>query len=78
MHWKVLFFIVTVFTIAGCNQSVEVNEEYIYGGYDDDYYRNEVYDKQHHHHEHHEEHHDHGRQKNHGHEGHEGSSHHGH
>ena len=77
MYSKVLCVLLTALTITGCNQSVEMNEGYIYQGQGNDYYPNKVYENEQHHHEHHQEHHHHGHQ-NRGHEGHGGSSHHGH
>ncbi|MEI8328685.1 MAG: hypothetical protein WCG14_01605 [Chlamydiia bacterium] len=57
-----IFLILSVLILNGCNNSVEVREEYIYDGYDNDYYYEPSY-------EHHDQHH--------GHEGHEGSGGHG-
>jgi len=53
IHSKVLCLILIALIITGCNQSVEMNEEYIYQGQGNDYYPNKVYEHEHRHHEHH-------------------------
>ncbi|MCX6989131.1 MAG: hypothetical protein NTZ52_06525 [Chlamydiae bacterium] len=44
-----IFLILSVLILNGCNNSIEVREEYIYDGYDDAYYYDQGDEKYGHH-----------------------------